>query len=188
MFRSHKNERGGVRVSRPPRSNISYGVLPYAKNPKGDVVVLLGMENKTFSLFRGGKEKDETPQQAACRELHEESCGVLSTTPESVSLKYDGYGFPSKKGKRWIIGAVKFDYDILSHAISQFDDRRNAIHQQYIRDLQKNISNEERLRLREEMFHKLEKMKLKLFTINSSCGHEKTDAVISWFKETGEFS
>lgn len=76
----------GVRIGR-------VGVIPFAYNEKGQVVLLTGLKTSTFAFsdFGGGCKKHEVPFEALQREVQEESGGLFEydiTTSTSHMLAY----------------------------------------------------------------------------------------------------
>lgn len=69
---------------------IRAGMIPYIKRPDG-IYFLMGVDMKTkeFSDFGGGIKNNETPIQAALRELHEETRQLLTDIGEIKLGIYD---------------------------------------------------------------------------------------------------
>ncbi len=90
----------------------SYGAILYAFDPDGILGIILGDESHNNSHewlpFKGGSFENETPEQTAIRELHEETCGLI--TIDSINLHHKF----STKRKEYHIGLVEAPYTILS--------------------------------------------------------------------------
>jgi ADP-ribose pyrophosphatase YjhB (NUDIX family) len=73
---------------------------------------VLGLESKSLDdfwfVFKGGKRYDETPEQAAIREVYEETCGLVKLN--SIKLEHQF----STKRKRYCIGLVEVPFEIIN--------------------------------------------------------------------------
>jgi 8-oxo-dGTP pyrophosphatase MutT (NUDIX family) len=68
---------------------------------------VLGMEKGQWFPFKGTREKYETNEQAAIREINEETCGVVKL--ENIELKCNY----STKRKNYHIGLIKIQCDVI---------------------------------------------------------------------------
>jgi hypothetical protein len=96
------------------RMKVSCGGLLYAFDSDGDLGLILGYERCGYFPLKGRKEQGETIEQAAIREIYEESCGIVDIMDINLDCKID-----SAK-KRYYLGLVPVKYDI----IQEFADRR----------------------------------------------------------------
>jgi len=86
----------------------SCGAILYTYEPYSGVIgIILGLEGCHWLPFKGGPKKGETYEQAAIREIYEETCGLIKI--DNVELEHI---FSSKK-KRYHIGLVYVDYDLI---------------------------------------------------------------------------
>jgi 8-oxo-dGTP pyrophosphatase MutT (NUDIX family) len=85
----------------------SCGALFYSFNTDGDIGVILGLEYYDWLPFKGCVEAGETPEQAAIREVHEETCGLVCL--ETIDLNHK---FMSKR-KHYHIGLCFVPCDII---------------------------------------------------------------------------
>lgn len=70
-----------------------------------EVYIVLGMEKGDYFPFKGVREKNETNQMAAIREIHEETCGVVCV--DSIDLQCHF----STKRKHYHIGLTYISLD-----------------------------------------------------------------------------
>jgi ADP-ribose pyrophosphatase YjhB (NUDIX family) len=75
---------------------------------KGSVYIILGKEHGVYFPFKGGCESGETFQEAAIREIKEETCGLVELNKD---IKLDCHYSTSRK--TYHIGLVYVDYDIV---------------------------------------------------------------------------
>jgi hypothetical protein len=81
------------------------------------IYIVLGMEKGQWFPFKGGKEKDETNEIAAIREIYEETCGVIKLKNITLKCHY------STKRKHYHIGLIK----IPLNTIEKFSINRKYI-------------------------------------------------------------
>lgn len=96
---------------------ISYGAIFYSVDPGGNPGVILGDEGddcESYLPFKGAAEQDETPEQAACREIKEETSDLVDIGEIQLELKF------STKRKTYWLGLIKVDYDI----VEKFNQKR----------------------------------------------------------------
>lgn len=88
------------------RRQVSCGAILVAMNPDGVPGVILGRErwSEEYFPFKGCIEGNETPVQAAKREIYEETVGLVSV--DNIEL---GHRFATKS-KKYHIGAALVDY------------------------------------------------------------------------------
>ena len=94
----------------------SCGAILYTISKK-KVYIILGMENGEWFPFKGTREKCENNKQAAIREIHEETCGIVNV--KYIDLKCNF----STKRKHYHIGLVYVPLD----NIKQFYKTRKNI-------------------------------------------------------------
>ena len=82
----------------------SCGAILYTIS-KNKVYVILGMEHGGWFPFKGTREKHENNRQAAIREIHEETCGIVNI--KYIDLKCNF----STKSKHYHIGLVYVPLD-----------------------------------------------------------------------------
>lgn len=87
----------------------SCGAILYAFDPKGQLGIILGLEGYHWLPFKGGPEKNETFEEAAIREIYEETCKIVKL--DYINLKHN---FKSKH-KSYHIGLVKVNYNIIEN-------------------------------------------------------------------------
>lgn len=90
----------------------SCGAILYAFNPEGKLGVILGEESRSreeeWLPFKGGCREDETLEQAAIREIFEETCGLVLLNSIALHHKF------STKRKEYHIGLVEVPYELLT--------------------------------------------------------------------------
>jgi hypothetical protein len=90
---------------------LSCGAILYAYNLKGELGVILGDEARnsivSYLPFKGGVEKGETPEEAAIREIEEETCGLIKLTNIVLEHKF------TTKRKEYHIGLIEVPYSII---------------------------------------------------------------------------
>ena len=95
---------------------LSCGAILYAFNHNGDLGIILGDEYRDASVsylpFKGGVESGETPEQAAIREIDEETCGLVKLNSIELDHKF------TTKRKEYHIGLVEVPFDI----VEQFNE------------------------------------------------------------------
>ena len=99
---------------------ISCGALLWAIDEHGRPGVILGAEfNDAFGYlpFKGRPEPYETHEQAAIREVYEETCGLVSIDKIDLLHKFE------TSHKKYYIGLVQVPYAILS----QFEKARKNV-------------------------------------------------------------
>jgi 8-oxo-dGTP pyrophosphatase MutT (NUDIX family) len=79
---------------------------------KGQIYIILGEEHGDWFAFKGTREKNESNEQAAIREINEETCGLL--TPKKIKLDC----MFSTKRKIYHIGLVKINMDFIDEFYS----------------------------------------------------------------------
>lgn len=89
----------------------SCGAILYTFNPDGELGVILGDESRNamdgWLPFKGGCREDETVQQAAIREIYEETCGLVKL--ETIDLQHK---FTTKR-KEYHIGLCGVSYELI---------------------------------------------------------------------------
>jgi len=89
----------------------SCGAILYAFNPEGKLGVILGEESRSreeeWLPFKGGCQEEETLEQAAIREIFEETCGLVLINSIALHHKF------STKRKEYHIGLVEVPYELL---------------------------------------------------------------------------
>jgi hypothetical protein len=94
-----------------PSLPLSCGAILYAFNPDGELGVILGDEyrgvNVSYLPFKGGVEEGETPEQAAIREVDEETCGLVKLDRINLEHKF------TTKRKEYHIGLAEVPYNIV---------------------------------------------------------------------------
>jgi len=85
----------------------SCGAILYAYDPNGDLGIILGMEGTHWLPFKGGCEGDETFEDAAVREIYEETCKLVPV--KGIDLEHNF----STKHKHYHIGIHQVPYDII---------------------------------------------------------------------------
>lgn len=97
----------------------SFGAILFAVGPDGPGIIL-GDESRSKEAgwlpFKGGALEGETPEQAAVREISEETCGLVAIKEEDIRLDSKF----ATRHKRYSLALVEVDYDI----IDKFDERR----------------------------------------------------------------
>lgn len=105
----------------------SCGAILYAFNPEGKLGVILGEESHSreeeWLPFKGGCQEDETLEQAAIREIFEETCGLILLDSITLHHKF------STKRKEYHIGLVEVPYELLDTFIEalKHETRENFI-------------------------------------------------------------
>lgn len=97
----------------------SCGAIFWTEDPAGNRGIVLGEEGEDDSQwlpFKGCVEQFETPEQAAIREVFEETCGLVILT--SIMLEHCF----STKRKIYMIGLCYVPFEI----IQQFEERRKS--------------------------------------------------------------
>lgn len=92
----------------------SCGAILYSFDSKGRLGIILGLEGRCWFPFKGCKDKGETYEQAAIREIYEETCGLVKIN--GINLEHEF----SSKNKHYHIGLVYVSYDF----IKKFDEIR----------------------------------------------------------------
>ena len=122
---------------------LSCGAILYAFNPNGELGIILGDEERSSIIsylpFKGGVEPGETPEQAAIREIEEETCGIVKL--KSISLEHK---FTTKR-KEYQIGLAEVPYEIVNqfNQIIKHEDKDHYKEKRHIkfflqRDLYRN--------------------------------------------------
>jgi hypothetical protein len=94
----------------------SCGAILYTEY-NGTISIVLGLERGDWYPFKGVRERSETNQMAAIREIYEETCGVVKVIELSLGCNF------STKRKHYHIGLVKISMD----EIKQFDINRRIL-------------------------------------------------------------
>jgi hypothetical protein len=81
---------------------------------KNDIYIILGMEKGKWFPFKGTKEKGETNEMTAVREIQEETCDTVHVDSISLDCHY------SSKRKHYHIGLIQ----VSSHVINEFYQNR----------------------------------------------------------------
>jgi hypothetical protein len=93
----------------------SCGAILYTVH-NNKIYIILGMEKGQWFPFKGTREKGESNEQAAIREIYEETCGV--TKLRSIDLKCNY----STKRKHYHIGLIKVSSDIINQFYRNQED------------------------------------------------------------------
>jgi 8-oxo-dGTP pyrophosphatase MutT (NUDIX family) len=89
---------------------VSCGALLYTCDPHGQLGVILGVERTEsygYLPFKGRPEANETYEQAAIREVYEETCGLVQVDHIDLCHQFQTVH------KRYFIGLIKVPYDII---------------------------------------------------------------------------
>ena len=89
---------------------VSCGALLYTCDPHGQLGVVLGVERTEsygYLPFKGRPEANETYEQAAIREVYEETCGLVQVDHIELCHQFQTIH------KRYFIGLIKVPYDII---------------------------------------------------------------------------
>lgn len=89
---------------------VSCGALLYTCNPHGQLGVILGVERTEsygYLPFKGRPEANETYEQAAIREVYEETCGLVQVDHIDLCHQFQ------TTHKKYFIGLIKVPYDII---------------------------------------------------------------------------
>lgn len=138
----------------------SCGAILYTISKK-KVYIILGMENGEWFPFKGTREKKENNIQAAIREIHEETCGIVNI--EYIDLKCNF----STKRKHYHIGLVY----VALNSINQFYKRR------------KNILENTPFKDNDSYLEKTEINLFELDDIKNHKFHEVTRIPVQYYKE-----
>ncbi len=132
----------------------SCGALLYTFRP-GDskLGIILGKEGNKWFPFKGCKKEEETFEQAAIREIYEETAGLISISEINLDHNF------SSKSKHYHIGLIEVPYEI----ISEFTARRCGA-------LEKELREKQKIR-----FFTLEELQ------RNSCIHNLTKASIEYY-------
>jgi ADP-ribose pyrophosphatase YjhB (NUDIX family) len=96
---------------------ISCGAILYTRDLEGRPGVILGSEQLGgFLPFKGRPENNETKEEAACREIYEETCGLVSVSVDQIKLFHE----ISTQRKTYYIGLVQVPYSLLE----EFEKKR----------------------------------------------------------------
>lgn len=88
----------------------SYGALLFSRDPNsGELGIILGYESSDWYPFKGASNEGESPEQAAIREIYEETAGVVELNQISLDLEF------ATKRKCYYIGLVEVDYSIVTN-------------------------------------------------------------------------
>ena len=96
---------------------VSCGALLYANDPTGQLGVIVGMEateSYGYLPFKGRPEQNETLEQAAIREVYEETCGLILVNQIDLRHQFE------TAHKKYYIGLIKVPYEI----VEQFEQKR----------------------------------------------------------------
>jgi ADP-ribose pyrophosphatase YjhB (NUDIX family) len=72
------------------------------------IYIILGMEKGLWFPFKGTREKGETNDEAAIREIYEETCTIVHITNINLDCHY------STKRKHYHIGLIRVDPNIMN--------------------------------------------------------------------------
>ena len=89
---------------------VSCGAVLYTTDPHGQLGVILGVERTEsygYLPFKGRPEDNETYEQAAIREVYEETCGLVRVDHIDLCHQF------ATTHKRYFIGLIKVPYDII---------------------------------------------------------------------------
>ena len=89
---------------------VSCGAVLYTTDPHGQLGVILGVERTEsygYLPFKGQPEDNETYEQAAIREVYEETCGLVHVDHIDLCHQF------ATTHKRYFIGLIKVPYDII---------------------------------------------------------------------------
>jgi hypothetical protein len=129
--------------------------------------IILGMEKGNWYPFKGTRDRGETNEIAAIREIYEETCGLIKL--KSINLQCN---FTTKR-KHYHIGIAKINHDF----IKNFYDARKCL-------LKNNALS---INYSEDNCHAfLEKNNIKMFSLNSvlyNKFHYVTETPIIYFYE-----
>lgn len=90
---------------------FSCGAIFWTINNSGDHGVVLGLEGKSWLPFKGGPNEGETHEAAACREIFEETAGLVVVDPDDIKLEHQ---FTTHR-KSYKIALIRIPFDILPH-------------------------------------------------------------------------
>ncbi len=109
----------------------SCGAIFYTFNPDGELGIVLGDESRSTSdgwlPFKGGCRPGETAQEAAIREVHEESCGLIQLKEIDLQHRF------TTKRKEYHIGLCCVPYSL----IAEFDVARRLETREEFREKRK---------------------------------------------------
>ncbi len=106
----------------------SCGAILYTYRPSDSKLgIILGKEGNKWFPFKGCKKDEETYEQAAIREIYEETAGLVSIP--SINLDHNF----SSKSKHYHIGLIKVPYTI----IDEFSTSRVNATEKELREKQK---------------------------------------------------
>lgn len=97
------------------QKDASYGIIPYVKNPVGQLEFLLIYQKEQFRGFpKGHKEAGESDLEAALRELREETgishCKILEGEPYVTNYQFkDKRGQFIDKNAYFVLGEVPYE-------------------------------------------------------------------------------
>jgi hypothetical protein len=93
----------------------SCGAILYTVH-NNKIYIILGMEKGQWFPFKGIRENCESNEQAAIREIYEETCGVTKLCSIDLKCNY------STKRKHYHIGLVKVSADIINQFYRNQED------------------------------------------------------------------
>ena len=100
----------------------SCGAILYSYDTKGNLGIILGMEGTHWLPFKGGRDVGETLEDAAIREIYEETCKLVKI--DTIKLEHSF----SSKHKHYHIGLCNVPYEV----IDKFESaRENAVDKKY---------------------------------------------------------
>ena len=95
------------------RRDYSFGIIPLRKQPNGWQVFLIKHKGGHWGFPKGHAEKAETPRDAACRELQEETglkvVAFLSTVPLQETFSFFWRGTKVEKTVTYFVATVAGD-------------------------------------------------------------------------------
>ena len=129
----------------------SCGAILYSYNPfNGQIGIILGLEGKHWLPFKGCNNKNETYEQAAIREIYEETCGIIKLKNIKLNHKFNS------KNKHYHIGLVYVDYNL----IRQFPKIRSTM-------IKNDFKEKQKIRFFPLSFFKKRKTKIHKLTMES---------------------
>ena len=91
----------------------SSGALLYSFSPDNEIGVILGLENNHWLPFKGTNNINETYEEAAIREIFEETCGLVKIDVINLDHSF------STKYKHYHIGLVEVPFSIVNDFTKQ---------------------------------------------------------------------
>lgn len=97
----------------------SCGALLYTISPQGKFGLVLGLEKGHWLPFKGCAKESESNEEAAIREIKEETCGLLKIKRIKLNYKY------TSKKKQYFIGLCYIPYDYISKFSIHREEKEN---------------------------------------------------------------